>query len=341
MNHSLLVRSPLDRRLIKLLVPLVILSVVAILWNVRQGEYPIAIVDIIKTLLGIDTGNPDYSFVIYTLRLPRTLVAFMVGMALAISGTIFQGLTRNSLADPSIIGINAGASLAAVAVIVLFPTAPVYSLPLAAIVGALVMAILIYSLAWNGGSSPTLLILLGIGLSAIAGAFTSLLITFGSIYDVSQALVWLAGSVYGRTWEQFFALLPWIGLGVPIAFSLSRHLNVLHLGEDVARSLGTRVEWQRGLLVLVAVALAGASVATAGIVAFVGLIAPHIGRQLIGVNHHNLLPISALLGGLIVTLADLVGRTLFAPIELPCGVVTAAIGAPFFLYLLVQKRFQK
>jgi iron complex transport system permease protein len=128
-------------------------------------------------------------------------------------------------------------------------------------------------------------------------------------------------------------------LGVPISLSLSRHLNVLNLGDDVAKGLGSRVEWERGLLVLVAVALAGSAVATAGTIAFVGLIAPHVGRQLIGVNHQNLLPVTALLGGLLVTLADLVGRTLFAPIELPCGVITAAIGAPFFLYLLVRNRF--
>jgi iron complex transport system permease protein len=343
MSSGLLVRWPMlsfrvDRRLPILLLVLALLSFGAIIANVQQGEYPIVTLDIIKTLFGLDTGNPDHAFVIYTLRLSRTLVAFLIGVALAISGTIFQGLTRNPLADPSIIGINAGASLLAVAVIVLFPAAPVYVLPLAAFVGAAVIALLIYGLAWNGGSSPTLLILLGIGLSAIAGSFTSLLITFGSIYDVSQALVWLAGSVYGRTWEQFFAFLPWVVVGVPVALSLSRHLNVLHLGDDVAKGLGSRVEWQRGLLVLVAVALAGSAVATAGIVSFVGLIAPHVGRQFIGVNHQNLMPVTALLGGILVTLSDLVGRTLFAPIELPCGVVTAAIGAPFFLYLLIQNR---
>lgn len=343
MKEGLLIRSSflsfqVDRRLPLLVLILVVLNLAAIVLNVKQGEYPISISDIIQTLLGIDTGNPDHAFVIYTLRLPRTLVAFMVGIALAISGCIFQGLTRNSLADPSIIGINAGASLVAVGVIVLFPTAPVYVLPIAALVGALLIAALIYGLAWNGGSSPTLLILLGIGLAAIASAFTSLMITFGSIYDVSQALVWLAGSVYGRTWGQVFAFLPWLIVGVAFALLLSRHLNVLNLGEDVAKSLGTRVEWQRGLLVLVAVSLAGSAVATAGTIAFVGLIAPHIGRQLIGANHQNLLPVTALLGGLLVTLADLLGRILFAPIELPCGVVTAAIGAPFFLYLLIQRR---
>lgn len=336
-------RSPLgsfqiDRRLPVVLFTLGMLGCVVIVISVQRGEYPIAVFDVVKTLMGIDTGNSDHPFVIYTLRLSRTLIAFLVGVALAISGTIFQGLTQNSLADPSIIGIDAGASLVAVALIVLFPATPVYVLPIAAFLGALGMAVLLYSLAWQGGSSPILLILLGVGLSAIAGAFTSLMITFGQIEDVTQALVWLAGSVYGRTWEQFFALLPWIGVGVPLAFTLARDLNVLNLGDDIAMSLGTQIEWRRGLLVLVAAALSGAAVATAGMVGFVGLIAPHIGRQLIGVNHQNVLPVTALLGGLCVTLADLIGRTIFAPIELPCGVVTAAIGAPFFLYLLVRGR---
>jgi iron complex transport system permease protein len=328
----------IDRRLPSLLITLLLLGFGAIVLNVRQGEYPIGTLDTIKTLLGIDTGNRDLAFVIYDLRLARTLVAFLAGIALATSGTIFQGLTRNSLADPSIIGIDAGASLVAVGAIVLFPDTPTHLLPFIAFLGALVMAIAIYSLAWNGGSSPILLILLGVGLSAIAGAFTSLLITFGSIYDVSQALLWLAGSVYGRTWEQFFSFLPWVAIGVSIALVRSRDLNALNLGDDIARGLGSRVEWQRGLLVLVAVALAGSAVATTGTIAFVGLIAPHVGRQIVGNNHQNLLPVSALLGGLLVTLSDLVGRTIFAPIELPCGVVTAAIGAPFFLYLLARKK---
>lgn len=343
MKDGFWVRSPMisfrvARRLPILLLVLVILSFAAIVLNVQQGEYSIATTDIIKTLLGIDTGNPDHAFVIYTLRLPRTLVAFTVGAALALSGAIFQGLTRNSLADPSIIGINAGASLVAVAVIILFPDAPIYILPIAAFMGALSAAALIYSLAWQGGSSPILLILLGIGLSAFAVALRYLMITFGAIYDVSQALVWLAGSVYGRTWEQFFSFFPWFVLGTAIALVLSRQLNVLNLGDDVAKGLGSRVEWERGALILVAVALSGSAIATAGTIAFVGLTAPHAGRLLIGTNHQNLLPVTALLGGLLVTLADLVGRTLFAPIELPCGLVTAVIGTPFFLYLLIRNR---
>jgi iron complex transport system permease protein len=328
----------IDRRVPTILLCLAVAIVVAMVMNLGRGEYPISPLDIVKTVLGIDTGNPDHAFVIHNLRLPRTLVAFMVGMALAVSGTIFQGITRNPLADPGIIGINAGASLAAVAVIVLFPSAPIYTLPVSAFVGALLMAGLIYSLAWNNGSSPVLFILMGVGLSAIAGAFTSLLITFGDIYSVSDALVWLAGSVYGRTWEQVFSFLPWLIVFIPMALTLARHLNALNLGDDVAKGLGTRVEWQRGLLVLVGVALAGAGVATAGMIGFVGLIAPHVGRQLVGTNHEGLIPTSALLGGMLVVVADFLGRTLFAPIEIPCGVVTAAVGAPYFLYLLIRNR---
>ncbi|MEH2329422.1 FecCD family ABC transporter permease [Nostoc sp.] len=328
----------IDRRVPVILLCLAVAIVVAMVMNVGRGEYPISPLDIVKTILGLDTGNPDHQFVIQNLRLPRTLVAFMVGVALAISGTIFQGLTRNPLADPGIIGINAGASLAAVIVIVLFPSAPLYTLPLSAFAGALLMAILIYSLAWNNGSSPILLILMGVGLSAIASAITSLMITFGEISDVSNALVWLAGSVYGRTWEQVFSLLPWLIVFVPMALTLARHLNALNLGDDVAKSLGSQVEWQRGLLVLVGVALAGAGVATAGNIGFIGLIAPHLGRQLVGATHEGLIPTSALLGGVIVVSADLLGRTLFAPMELPCGVVTAVIGAPYFLYLLIRNR---
>ncbi|WP_026735197.1 FecCD family ABC transporter permease [Fischerella sp. PCC 9605] len=328
----------IDRRVPVILLCLAVVIVVAMVMNLGRGEYPISPLDIVKTSLGLDTGNPDHAFVIHNLRLPRTLVAFMVGVALAISGTIFQGLTHNPLADPGIIGINAGASLMAVTVIILFPSAPIYTLPLSAFAGALLMAVLIYLLAWNKGSSPIRLILMGIGLSAIASAITSLMITFGNIYDVSNALVWLAGSVYGRTSEQVFSLLPWLVIFVPMALILARHLNALNLGDDVAKSLGSRVEWQRGLLVLVGVALAAAGVATAGMIGFIGLIAPHLGRQLVGATHEGLIPTSALLGGIIVVVADLVGRTLFAPIELPCGVVTAVVGAPYFLYLLIRNR---
>jgi iron complex transport system permease protein len=328
----------LDRRVPLVLLSLLLITFATLVISIGYGEYPIAPIDVIKTLLGLDTGNADHAFVIHVLRLPRAVIAFLVGTGLAVSGTILQGLTRNPLAAPEIIGINAGASLVAVAVIVLLPAFPLVALPAAAFGGAFVAAFLIYWLAWDNGSAPIRLILVGIGVGAVASAFTSLMITFGNIYDVSQALVWLTGSVYGRSWEHVQALLPWLLVFLPFSLLLSRDLNTLALGDDVARGLGSRVEWQRGLLLITSVALAGATVATAGTIGFVGLMAPHLSRQLVGASHEGLIPTTALMGGLIVVLADFLGQSLFAPIELPCGVITAAVGAPYFLYLLYRNR---
>jgi len=327
----------LDGRVPRTLLVLGAIALIVTIFSIGYGEYPIPPLDVVKTLLGLTT-NSDYGFVIYTLRLPRIITAFLVGMGLAIAGTILQGLTRNPLAAPEVVGVEAGAGLAAVGLIVLFPAVPIVFLPVAAFLGAFIAALLVYSLAWDRGSSPMRLILVGIGVGAIASAFTSLLITFGDIYDVSQALVWLAGSVYGRTWEHIQALIPWLLVFVPLSFLGARELNTLHLGDDVARGLGSPIEWQRGLLLITCVALAGASVATAGTVGFVGLMAPHLSRQFVGTSHEGLIPTAALTGGLMVVLADFLGRSLFAPIEIPCGIITAAVGAPYFLYLLYRNR---
>lgn len=328
----------LDRRVPLVLLLTTIATIATLTISVGYGEYWITPPDVLRTLLGLPTGNADHSFIVMTLRLPRALAALLVGMALAISGAILQGLTRNPLADPGIVGIEAGASLAAVSLIVLLPSIGAGWLPVAAFSGALIVALLIYALAWRGGDSPMRLILVGIGLASVGGALTTLMITFGEINQVSRALLWLTGSVYGRSWDDVGPLLPWlIGFG-GLALLLTRDLNALALGEDVARGLGSRVALQRGLLLITSVALAAAAVATAGTIGFVGLIAPHVARLLVGPSHEGSLPTSALLGGLLVLLADLVGRTLFAPVEIPCGIVTAAIGAPFFLYLLYRRR---
>ncbi|MBD2073529.1 iron ABC transporter permease [Phormidium sp. FACHB-592] len=347
MSHWIVVRPrqmPISFR-VQRQVPLVLLlltviTLAIVILSASYGEYPISPLDVLKTLLGIETGNPDHAFVIYTLRLPRALVALLAGIGLAIPGAILQGLTRNPLAAPDVIGINAGASMAAVSLIVLFPAAPLFAIPLSAFAGAAIAATLIYLLAWDRGSSPIRFILIGVGIAAVASAITSVLMAFGQINNVTQALIWMTGSVYGRSWEHILLLLPWLGIFVPLALLLSRELNVLHLGDDVARGLGSNVEWQRFLLLLTSVALTGASVATAGTIGFVGLMAPHLARQLVGTASEGLLPTTALLGGLITVLADLLGRSLFSPTELPCGVLTALVGAPYFLYLLYQNRHQ-
>jgi iron complex transport system permease protein len=306
--------------------------------NVGYGEYPISPLDVVRTLFGARTGDESYAFIIYTLRLPRALVALMVGAGLAVAGTLLQGLTRNPLAAPDIVGVNAGAGLAAVTLIVTFPSVSAAFIPLAAFGGGVVAAGVLYLLAWRGSSSPVRLILVGVGISAVAGALTTLTITFGEIEQASRALIWLTGSVYGRTWEHIWPLLPWLVVFLPLAFAGFRHLNALALGDEAAGGLGVRVEVERGLLVLTSVALAASAVATAGTVGFVGLMAPHIARRLVGPAHGGLLPTAAVTGAALVVLADLVGRVVFSPVEIPCGIVTSAIGAPFFLYLLFRSR---
>ncbi|OAB58828.1 iron ABC transporter permease [Phormidium willei BDU 130791] len=326
-----------DRRVPRILVGLLLLSLVALLLNVSQGEYPIPAMEVVTTLLGFST-SPESEFVVNSLRLPRALVGLLVGMGLAVAGTVLQGLTRNPLAAPEIIGINSGAGLLALGFIVLFPNLPMAWLPIGAFLGGLGVAITIYLLAWNQGSSPIRLILVGIGLTALTNALISLMITFGEINNVSQALVWLTGSLYRRNWQHLTALLPWLGVFLPLTLMLARDLDTLNLGDRLARGLGSSVEWTRGILLFCSVALAGASVATAGNISFVGLMAPHLARQLVGPSHMGLLPVAALTGACIVEWADLLGRLLFAPLELPCGVVTAAVGAPYFLWLLSRDR---
>lgn len=327
-----------DRRVPPVLALALLATLAAMTVNISVGEYPVPLLDVVRTVLGLPTGNEDYSFIVTTLRLPRMLVAALVGMALGVSGAIMQGLTRNPLADPGILGISAGAGVVAVTLIVVVRDVPAGLVPVAAFGGAVTVAALIYLLAWRGGDSPIRLILVGIGLGAICGALTTLMITFGEVYDVQRALIWLTGSVYGRSWEEFWPLLPWVVLGVPLACLLARDLNALNLGEEVARGLGVGVAWRRGLLLLTAVALAASTVAAAGTIGFVGLMAPHLARRLVGPDHTGLLPTAAVLGGLIVVAADLLGRTLFAPVELPVGLITAAVGAPFFIALLWRQR---
>jgi iron complex transport system permease protein len=341
-------RLPLSYKMDKR-VPLVALAIAAftlvvLVVSINYGQYNMSIWDVVQTLLGLNRDHPDYrnfALVVHTFRLPRILLSFLVGMALASSGTIMQGITRNPLADPFLLGVSAGAGLAAVALIVWLKDFPLYLLPWAAFGGALLTAAVIYVLAWKGeGSSPIRLILIGIALESMIGAVTTTMLLFGQIQDVQQAYVWLTGSVYGRNWEHVYALGGWLLVFLPAAILLARQLNTLNLGDDTARGLGLRVERQRILLLVISVALAAAAVAVAGTIGFVGLVAPHITRRLVGPAHEGLLPVSALFGGALLVLADLIGRWVIAPSELPIGVVTALIGAPYFMYLLYRNRNQ-
>lgn len=333
----------LDRRVLPVALALLLFTALVLVFSVSYGEYNIPLPEVVQTILRtLPQDHPDYrnfTLVVHTFRLPRIVLAFLVGAALATSGVLMQGITRNPLADPYLLGVSGGAALVAVTLIVWLRELPTSLLPWGAFAGALLVAAGIYLLAWRGGSStPLRLILIGIALEAVIGAATTTMLLFGEINDVQQAYVWLAGSLYGRNWTHVQALGGWLLVFLPLAFVSARSLNTLNLGDDSAKGLGLRVEWTRALLLVISVALAAAAVAVAGTIGFVGLVAPHVTRRLVGPAHEGLLPISALFGGALLVLADLVGRWVIAPSELPIGIVTAMIGAPYFLYLLYRSR---
>jgi iron complex transport system permease protein len=328
----------IPRRALPVVLLLFLLILVAATLSVSQGEYRIDPVDVVRAALGMETGNPDHALVVRTFRLPRIVLAALVGCALALSGAILQGITRNGLAEPGVLGVSQGAGLAAVAALTLAPGAPGALLPWVALAGGLAAAALIYLLAWNQGASPMRLILVGIGLAAVASALTTYLIVMGDVRDVQRALLWLTGSVYGRGWEHVRLLGLWLLFIGPLALLGARALNILALGDAPARALGQRVEFARTALIVIAVALASGAVAVAGAIAFAGLVAPHAARRLVGPSFEALLPVSALFGALLLIVSDLVGRVVIAPSQLPVGLVTAVIGAPYLLYLLWRQR---
>jgi len=332
-----------DRRAPITALIILMVTLVVLVFSISYGEYDITPWEVLQTLTGtLPDDHADarnYNLVVHTFRLPRILTAFLVGMALATSGAIMQGITRNPLAEPGILGVSAGAGLAAVSIIVWLDNVPLSLLPWAAFGGALATAVAIYVLSWKqSGSAPIRLILIGVAFAAVLGALTTFMLVFGDINDVQQAYVWLAGSVYGRNWEHVHTLGAWLLVLLPLAIFSARQLNTLGLGDEIARGLGTRVELQRLLLLVISVALAAAAVAVAGTIGFVGLVAPHITRRLVGPSHEGLIPITALFGGALLVLADLIGRSIIAPSELPIGIVTALIGAPYFVYLLYRYR---
>ncbi len=331
-----------DRRVPLVATLILLFALGTLIVSVSYGEYDIPPLEVVRTILNVNQDNPDYAnlrLVVDSFRLPRIVLAFLVGAALAASGAIMQGITRNPLADPYLLGVSGGAGLVAVSLIVWFKTIPISLLPFASFAGALIAAGAIYLFAWKKGSTtPIRLILIGIAVQSLVSAVTTVMLVFGNITDVQQAYVWLTGSVNGRKWDHVYVLGAWLIVCLPLALISARSLNLLNLGDDTAKGLGLRVEGQRGLLLILSVALAAAAVAVSGTIGFVGLVAPHIARRLVGPSHEGLLPISAILGGALVMLADLIGRAVIAPSELPVGIVTAMIGAPYFVYLLYRSR---
>ncbi|MBV1812724.1 MULTISPECIES: FecCD family ABC transporter permease [Pseudomonas] len=293
------------------------------------------------TLFDVLFGQADQRlvFIVEQLRMPRLALAALVGAALAVSGLILQSIIRNPLASPDLLGITSGASAAAVIYLSFFSAAlGAQFLPLAAISGAGLAALAIYLLAWNQGASPLRLVLIGVGVSALLAAVTTFILVFSPLTTTLSAYVWLTGSVYGASWPEPRALASWLVVVLPLLVLLARQVRVQQLDDDLAQGIGVRVQWLRAGLLLVSVALAGLAVAWGGAIAFVGLIAPHIAKRLVPPGFAGQALMSALMGANLVMLADLAGRTLFLPLDLPAGIFVAVLGTPFFLYLLINQR---
>lgn len=316
--------------LILLIVLMLILSVVSL----GIGAIYIPPLDIIQDLFGNDVSN--HTFILTQYRMPRIIIALIAGAGLALAGAILQGILRNPLASPDVIGVTKGAGLAAVIVIVIFPQSHVSVLPFSAFGGGAFIAALLMVFAHKKEAQTNTLALVGIALGAICQAgIEYFMIKFPD--DVNSTLMWLTGSLWGRGWDQVLILLPCL-LFVPLVFILTSKLDILNLGDDIATSLGEKSKQVRYLLLSIAVILIGLCVSVIGSIGFIGLIAPHIARSVVGSRHKFLLPVSAVFGAIFLLVSDSLGRGLFPPIEIPAGIITAVIGAPYFLYLLHRER---
>ncbi|WP_127582047.1 FecCD family ABC transporter permease [Paenibacillus koleovorans] len=319
---------------------LVLLLISGVLISMNSGYTRLSPLDLLQTLLGQKKG--DSSIILWSIRMPRIMIAMLVGAGLAVAGAIMQGTSQNSLADPGILGINAGAGLGVVMYITVFygkiQLAPVQALPIAAFIGATFAAFIVFTLARkNQRTTPTRLILVGIatgaGISAAMLFFTYRM----DAYSYDFVKIWMSGSIWGTNWQYVKTAFFWMAVLLPLAVYKGFRLNLLSLGDDIAASLGLSIQRERLVLLLLAVGLAGCSVALAGSISFVGLIAPHLARRFVGADYKRVLPASLFIGALLVLAADTIGRTVVQPVEIPVGIVVAALGGPYFLYLLIRQ----
>ncbi|MGM9986839.1 MAG: FecCD family ABC transporter permease [Bacillaceae bacterium] len=312
-----------------------ILLLIIIFYGLTSGAVSISLSEIIHVFTS--STDSTYSVIIHDLRLPRVLIGLLIGACLAVSGALLQGVMKNPLADPGIIGVTTGGGLAASITMVILPQFS-YLLPVSAFAGAFITSILIYFLAWDKGASPLKIILAGVAINALLGAIQNGIMV---IYSdrVQAVLPWLSGGLNGRSWYHLELMAPYAIIGLLLSLLAIKPANLLLLGDDSAKLLGQKVEMQRLLIILLASFLAGTAVSVAGLIGFVGLVVPHMIRLLIGNDYKYLIPFSAIGGAILVVFADTIARSWFDPIELPVGILLAAVGAPFFLTLLKKRRF--
>lgn len=331
----------LSKKRISILLFILLLIALSFVVSLNLGQIYLTPVQLFNTLLG--QGTEKESMILFDFRLPRIIISLLIGMGLAVSGCLLQALSRNELADPGILGINNGAGFMIVLYITYFQADNVnhlVALPAAAFLGSAITAFLVYFLSYrkNEGLEPARLILVGVGLAAaISGAM--ILLTIRLRPEEFQFIAkWLSGNIWGKDWNFVFVLLPWIVLLLPLAFRKAKILDILALGDKLSINLGVHIEKERLYLLVIAVGLAASCVSVSGSIGFVGLIAPHLARRLLGNNHLFLIPGSALLGALLVLNADTIARMILQPAGIPTGLVVAVIGAPYFIYLLIKSK---
>lgn len=306
------------------------LLVLSFLLAISLGAANIPLDEVWRLLFHPEGSNN--ALIVHTLRLPRAIVAALVGACLGVAGAMMQGITRNPLSEPGIMGVNAGAVLAILVALVFFPDLPSWSTVVVAALGGVGAAALVYSITLSVGLTPVRLALAGIAVGSMLGAAASFLLII--FEDRTRGVLFsLSGSVAGRTWEHVWTLLPWAVPALLLALILSHQINLLSLGEDVARGLGTRVEVVRLVSTTLAVLLAGAAVSVAGPIGFLGLMLPHAARGLVGPDYRQVIPLSAILSASLMLLSDLAARLIDKPLETPVGILIAGIGAPFLVYV--------
>jgi iron complex transport system permease protein len=306
----------------------------ALMSSIAFGAADIAPADVWAAIVAFDPESTEH-LIIRTLRLPRAAVAALVGAALAVAGGLMQGLTRNPLADPGILGVETGAALGVVGAVFFLKISSLYVYALFAFAGAALTAVAVYGLGsiGRGGPTPLKITIAGAALTALLSSFTTGMLIFNQ-RTLEEVRFWLAGSVAGRDLALLVQATPYLLAGLALALALGRQITTLSLGDDVAKGLGQRTGWVKGLAAVATVLLAGGAVAVAGPIGFVGLVIPHVVRFLVGVDYRWILPYAALIGAIFLVVSDVAARLALRPIELPVGIMTALMGGPFFIYLV-------
>lgn len=323
------------------MIVLIILILLACAWSMTSGEYKMSVGTFFKTLFG--QGEYTDTLILMEFRLPRMLITILAGAALAMSGAILQSVTRNPLAEPGILGINAGSGFVIALFIVIGQVNAenfVYVLPIISMIGGILTAIIIFSFSYNRGEgiSPASMVLVGVGMAAaLSGGSLTLMSTFDK--DQSEFMAsWFAGNIWGDEWTFVIAFLPWVVILVPYLLFKSNVLNLLNTHQHIAQGVGVKIGKERIVLLLVAVILSSAAVSVAGAIGFIGLMGPHIAKSIVGPRHQLFLPISILIGALLLVVSDTLGKVILQPSGIPAGIVVAIIGAPYFLYLMYKTK---